>query len=69
MEDMRNLYKILVRKPEEKRHLERSRRRWEDNNRNDLREIVWGFVDWIHLVQDRNQCRALENTAMNYRFP
>jgi hypothetical protein len=26
----------------------------EDNIRMDLREIVWGIVDWIHLAQDRD---------------
>jgi len=39
----------LVGKPERKRPLRRPRRRWEDNIRMDLREIVWEFVDWIHL--------------------
>jgi hypothetical protein len=46
---------ILVRKPEGNVPLGRSRRRWEDNNRLDLREIGWEVVDWIHLVQDRDQ--------------
>jgi hypothetical protein len=31
-----------VRKPEEKRLLERPRRRWEDGIKMDLREIGWG---------------------------
>jgi hypothetical protein len=31
----------------------------------DLREIGWGDMDWIDLVQDRDQWRALVNTAMN----
>jgi hypothetical protein len=33
------------------------------------REIGWGGTDWIDLVQDRNQRRALVNTAMNLRVP
>jgi len=39
--EMRNSYKILVRKPEEKRPLgiRRLRHRWQDNIRMDLREI------------------------------
>jgi hypothetical protein len=36
---MRNTYKILVGKPEWKRQLGGSRRRWEDDTRMDLREI------------------------------
>jgi len=38
-----------------KRPLGRPRRRWEDNIRVDLREIGWEGVDWMHLVQDREQ--------------
>jgi hypothetical protein len=26
--------------------------RWEDNIRMDLREIEWEGVDWMHLAQD-----------------
>jgi hypothetical protein len=38
----RNVYRVLVGKPEGKRPLERSRRRWEDGIKMDLREIGWG---------------------------
>jgi hypothetical protein len=48
-------YEILVRKPEGKRPLRRPSRRWEDNIQIDLREIGWGGMDWIDLVQDRGQ--------------
>jgi hypothetical protein len=37
----RNVYRVLVGKPEGKRPLGRSRRRWEDGIRMDLREIGW----------------------------
>jgi hypothetical protein len=43
-----------VGKPEGKRPLGRSRRRWENNIRMVLREIGWGGMDWIYLVQDRD---------------
>jgi hypothetical protein len=33
----------------------------------DLRETVFGDVDWIHLAQDRDRWRALVNTVMNLR--
>jgi hypothetical protein len=33
----------------------------------DLREIRWGGMDWIDLVQDRDEWRALVNWAMNLR--
>jgi hypothetical protein len=40
---------------EGKRPLERSRCRWVDNNKKDLREISWIDMDWINLTQDRDQ--------------
>jgi hypothetical protein len=30
-------------------------RRWEDNIRMDLREIVWEGVNWMHLAQGTDQ--------------
>jgi hypothetical protein len=50
---IRNVYKILVGKPEGMRPLGRPTRRWEDNIRMDFREIGWEGMDWIHLTQDR----------------
>jgi hypothetical protein len=35
----------------------------------DLREIGWDGRDWIELVQDMDQLRALVNTVMNLRVP
>jgi hypothetical protein len=35
----------------------------------DLGETEWGGVDWIHLVQDRDQWRAIVNTVMYLRVP
>jgi hypothetical protein len=40
-----------------------------DNIKMDLREIGWDGTDWIDLVQDRDQRRALVNTARNPRDP
>jgi hypothetical protein len=42
MGEGRNVYRILVGKPEGKRPLERPRRRWEDGLKMDIREIGWG---------------------------
>jgi hypothetical protein len=68
--DVRNEYKILVRKPEGKRPRGRPRYMWEDNNiRMDLREIGWECVGWIHLAQGRYQWRVLVNTIMNLLVP
>jgi hypothetical protein len=64
MGENRRMYKVLVGKPKGKRALGRPRRRW-DGIRIDLREIGWAGVDWIHLVQDRDQWQALVNVVMN----
>jgi hypothetical protein len=69
MGEKRNVYRILVGKPEKKRPLGRPRRRWVDNIKIDLREIGWDGMDWIDLVQDRDQWRALVNTVVNLRVP
>ena len=42
-------------KPEGKRPLVRSRRRWEGNIKMDLMEVVYGGMDWIELSQDRDR--------------
>ena len=42
MGDSRDAYRVLVGKPKERRPFERSRRRWEDNIKMDLREVGWG---------------------------
>jgi hypothetical protein len=54
MGEGRNLYRILMGKPERERPLERPRRRWEDVIIMDLREVGWGGLEWIHLAQDRD---------------
>jgi hypothetical protein len=41
--------KTLVGKPEGKRPLGRPRRRWVNNIKMNLREIVWAGMDWIGL--------------------
>jgi hypothetical protein len=54
MGEMRNVYNILVGKPEGNRPLGRPTLRWEDNIRMDLREIGWEGVDYMHLAQDKD---------------
>jgi hypothetical protein len=65
----RNVYRLLVEKPEGKRPLGRRRRRWVNNIKKNLREVGWGGTDWIDLAQDRDQWRALVNMLMNLRVP
>jgi hypothetical protein len=56
---MRYAYEVSVEKPEGKRQLGRSRRRWEGNTGIDIRQIRCEGVDWIHLAQDRDLWRPL----------
>jgi hypothetical protein len=67
MGEEREVYKVLVGKPEGKGQLGRPRRRWEDGIRMDLREIGLWFVDWIRLSQDRDRWRAVVSAVMNLR--
>ena len=62
-------YRVLVGKPEGERPLGRPRRRWEDNIRMDLQELICEDMDWIDVAQDRDRWQALVNTVMNLRVP
>jgi hypothetical protein len=57
----RNVYRLLVGKPEGKRPLGRPRRRWIDNIKMDLLEIGVNAEDWIGLAQDRYSSCKLGN--------
>jgi hypothetical protein len=69
MGEKRNVYRLLVGKPEGKRPLERPRHSWIDNIKMGLLEIGLGVMDWIGLAQDRYRWRALVNSVMNLRVP
>jgi hypothetical protein len=67
MGEKRNMYRLLVGRPEGKRPLGRPRRRWIDNIKMDLLEIGFNVVDWIGLAEDSYRRRALVNSVMNLR--
>jgi hypothetical protein len=69
MGEKRNVYRLLVGKPEGKRPLGRPRRRLIDNIKMDLSEIGVNVADWIGLAQDRYRWRALVSSVMNLRVP
>jgi hypothetical protein len=47
----------------------RPRCKWVGNIKINLREARFGGVDWIVLVQDRDQWMAFVDTVMNLRVP
>jgi hypothetical protein len=47
MGEGRDVYRVLVLKPEGKRPMGRPRYRWENNIKMDLQEIGFGGMDWI----------------------
>jgi hypothetical protein len=69
MGEKRNVYRLLVGKPEGKRPLGRPGRRWIDDIKMYLLEIGLSVVDWIGQAQDRYRWRALVNAVMNIRVP
>ena len=69
MGEGRDMHRVLVGKPEGKRPLGRTRRRWEDNIRMDLQEVGVSCGDWMELAQDRDRWRALVGTVRNFRVP
>jgi hypothetical protein len=52
-EESKSAYRVLVGTLGEKKPLGRYRRKWEDNIKMDLQEVVCGGMDWIDLVQYR----------------
>jgi hypothetical protein len=69
MGEKRNVYRLLVGKPEGKRPLGRPRRSWMNNIKMDLLEIGVNVLDRIGLAQDRYRWRTLVNSVMNLRVP
>jgi hypothetical protein len=65
--ERRGAYRVLVRKPDGKREVRRSKSRWENNIMLDLQELGWGVMKWIELAKDRDKWWALVNAVMNLR--
>ena len=69
MGERRQVYRVLVGKPDGKKPLGRPRHRWEDNIKMNLQEVGCGGMDWIEVAQDRDRWRAFVNAVMNLWVP
>ena len=69
MGEGREVYRVLVGKPEGKRPLGRPRSRWEDNIGMNLQEVGLGNENWIGLALDRDRWRAFVSAVRNNRVP
>ena len=67
MGDRTEAYRILVRKPQEKRPLGRHRHIMGGLYIKHLQEMGWRGMDWIDLAQDTDRLCALVNMIMNLR--
>ena len=65
MGERRDVYRVLVGKPEGRRPLGRPRHRWKANIKMHLQEVGCGSIDWINLAEDRDRRRALVKVVMN----
>ena len=63
MEEGSTAFSILTGTRTGKRPLGRPRRRWEDNIRTNLKEIVINTRNWVDSAQDRDYWRAHSNIA------
>jgi len=51
----REVYRVLLGKPDGRRPLGRPRPRWVNNIKTDLQEVGCGYMDWTGLTQDRDR--------------
>ena len=67
MDEGRSAFKILKDTPRGKRSLGRPRRRWEDDNRIDLKEICFdarNWVDWVYSFLIEKDIYDCENVSV-----
>ena len=67
MKEGRSIFTILTGKPTGKGPLERSRHKWEDNIRINLKQIGVSSRYWIDSAQFRDYWKAIVNSSLNLR--
>ena len=68
MKEGRSAFNILT-EAKGTRLLGSPRRRWEDNIRIDLKEMVVNTRNWVDSAQERGYWKYLVNSALNFRVP
>jgi hypothetical protein len=58
-----------VAKPEGKKPLGRTSRKWVSNIKMDHQKVGCWSMEWIELADDRDRWRALVNAVKNLRVP
>ena len=61
----RGAYRNFRGRPDGKRQLGRTKRRWKDDDKMDLQEVEWGGTDRISLIQDKNRWWAIVNAVID----
>jgi hypothetical protein len=64
----RRIYRVLVRKHEDKRPPGRYKLRWENNIMMDIYEVKCGGTECMKLAQHTDKLQALLNVVMNFRI-
>jgi hypothetical protein len=65
----RDVYRVSVGKPEDKKTFGKPRLRWGDSIKKGLQKVGCGRMDRIDLAQDRDRRRELGNVVMNLGVP
>ena len=66
----RDMYRVLVGKPEGKSPLGRTGCRWDDDIKMNHRDVgCGGGNNWVDLALDRDRWQALVDAVMNFRVP
>jgi hypothetical protein len=60
----RAAYRVLMGKPEGKKSLGRSGRRWQNKIKMEFKEIGWDGADWIHLARNKDRWRGPVNIVL-----